>query len=145
MSKGSDVWEVEDETSFHEVTGGTAHWGLRFLLPQDDQGDRQMPAGVSNRAVTRPVLSPGIGLRMGLGEVWRGVTSSSSSGVGVSRWLNPAPETCGQCSHEGRQQAGQGTIYTPMPSSRSVILSVRMLWALSWAPETQAEGPQLAP
>lgn len=119
MSKGSDVWEVEDETSFHEVTRGTSHWGLRFLLPQDDQGDRQMPAGVSNRAVTSPVLSPGVGLRTGLGEVWRGVTSSS--GAGVSQWLNPAPETCGQCSREGRQQTGQGTIGTPMPSSHSVI------------------------
>lgn len=63
MSKGSGVWEVEDETSFHEVTGGTSHWGLRFLLPQDDQGDRQMPTGVSSRAVTSPVLSPGVGLR----------------------------------------------------------------------------------
>ena len=77
MDKSSDVWEVEDETSLHKVTGGPSYWGLRLLLPQDGQGDRQMPAGVSSRVVTHPALRPGVG---GLQEsMWKGVRSSISS------------------------------------------------------------------
>lgn len=82
MDKSSDVWEVEDETSLHKVMGGPSYWGLRLLLPQDGQGDRQMPPGVSSRVVTHPALRPGVG---GLQEsMWRGVSSLSSSGAGAS-------------------------------------------------------------
>ena len=77
MDKSSDVWEVEDETSLHKVTGGPSYWGLRLLLPQDGQGDRQMPAGVSSRVVTHPALRPGVGGRQE--SMWKGVRSSISS------------------------------------------------------------------
>ena len=82
VDKSSDVWEVDDETSLHKVTGGPSYWGLRLLLPRDGQGDRQMPAGVSSRVVTHPALSPGVGVRQE--SIWRGVRSLSSSGAGAS-------------------------------------------------------------